>query len=311
MESVTLLDSQLYTEVCEGLSRPLKFLPSKLFYDKRGSELFEAICHTDEYYLTRTEIRIMENYIDEISTVIGEHVQLIELGSGSSRKTRILLDNLKNIYSYVPVDISESFLGRVSERLRAEYPGLKITPVAADYTRYFLLPGARPGARKIVYFPGSTIGNFTIEEAEGFIELTAQIAGDGGGLLIGFDLKKDASILENAYNDHEGLTATFNKNILVRINRELGANFNPALFKHKAFFNSWKSRIEMRLVSLVDQQVHIYDTPFYFAKGESIHTENSYKYTLEAFRKITSPFFKPLQVWTDYRQNFCVQFLTR
>ncbi|MDZ7807269.1 MAG: L-histidine N(alpha)-methyltransferase [Gracilimonas sp.] len=301
----------MLSEVLAGLSKAQKTLPSKYFYDKRGSELFEKICELEEYYPTRTELSIMKQNIDEISEKIGHHVKLIELGSGSSIKTRMILDHVNAIDSYVPVDISEEFLTDIVNDLQGEYPGLKIQPVAADYTEPFSIPGNNEAEnRKIAYYPGSTIGNFTKDNAKKFIGLISDLVGKQGGLLIGFDLIKDRRTLINAYDDAQGVTAEFNKNILERINRELDANFNIDLFEHKALFNENKSRIEMHLVSKIDQTVVVAGQEFIFVEGESIHTENSHKYSLESFREMTRSHFKYVTTWTDSENKFCVQFLT-
>ncbi|MFP8488693.1 L-histidine N(alpha)-methyltransferase [Gracilimonas sp. Q87] len=301
----------MLSEVLEGLSKPQKSLPSKYFYDKKGSELFEQICQLEEYYPTRTELSILEQNVDEISDKIGKHVRLIELGSGSSLKTRLILDNIDSIDSYVPVDISKDFLADIVQDLQEEYPGLKIQPVAADYTEPFDIPGSGDsGKRRIAYYPGSTIGNFTKDRAEGFIGLISKLVDKQGGLLVGFDLIKDRTTLINAYDDSKGITAAFNKNILKRINRELSADFDVDLFEHKALFNDAKSRIEMHLVSKKDQKITIAGREFAFDEGESIHTENSHKYSLESFRNMTKPYFEHVTSWTDSENKFCVQFLT-
>lgn len=300
----------MLSEVLEGLSKSRKSLPSKYFYDKRGSELFEKICQLEEYYPTRTEISIMKQNIDEISEKIGTRVQLIELGSGSSIKTRLILDHIKNIHSYVPVDISEKYLTGIVHDLKQEYPSLNIRPVAADYTEPYQIPGVEEsGSRRIAYYPGSTIGNFTRDRAEDFIELISKLVGHNGGLLIGFDLIKDRSLLINAYDDSKKVTAAFNKNILLRLNRELGANFDSEKFRHKALFNEVESRIEMHLISKTNQKVAIAGRDFLFKEGESIHTEDSHKYSLESFREMTEPHFKFVHSWTDSEKKFCVQFL--
>ena len=296
-------------EVLAGLSKSQKTLPSKYFYDKRGSELFELICGLDEYYLTRTELNIMEENIDDIAEELGGHIQLIELGSGSSVKTRLLLDHLNSIHSYVPVDISDDFLAEVSENLQAEYPLLDIVPVAADYTQPFDLPKIKPGVRRIAYYPGSTIGNFTKQNAAEFLELIAELVGEDGGLLIGFDLLKDKETLIDAYDDSKGVTAEFNKNILIRLNRELNANFDLDLFEHQAVFNEEKSRMEMHLVSREGQSVNISDIRLHFEKGETIHTENSHKYSLESFKELTDSHFRTVETWTDSDKMFAIQFL--
>jgi dimethylhistidine N-methyltransferase len=296
-------------EVLTGLSKSQKTLPSKYFYDKRGSELFELICGLDEYYLTRTELNIMEENIDDIAEELGGHIQLIELGSGSSVKTRLLLDHLNSIHCYVPVDISDDFLAEVSENLQAEYPLLDIVPVAADYTQPFDLPKIKPGVRRIAYYPGSTIGNFTKQNAADFLELIAELVGEDGGLLIGFDLLKDKETLIDAYDDSKGVTSEFNKNILKRLNRELNANFDLDLFEHHAVFNEEKSRMEMHLVSREGQSVIISGTRIHFEKGETIRTENSHKYSLESFKELTASHFKTVETWTDSDKMFAIQFL--
>ena len=310
MTKPSVKTSRILEEVLQGLQKPQKTLPSKYFYDKRGSELFEQICELEEYYPTRTKLSIMRENVEEITKKLGPNIQLIELGSGSSLKTRLLLNHLKNLHSYVPVDISDDFLANVAEDVQAEYPSLHIIPVAADYTQPFELPGTGPDTRRIAYYPGSTIGNFTKEKAAEFIALIAGLVGENGGLLIGFDLLKDKETLISAYDDSKGVTAEFNKNILWRINRELDATFDPDLFEHKAIFNKEKSRIEMHLVSQKNQMINIMGSAITFSKGETIHTENSHKYSLESFREITAPHFHPVKTWMDKKQQFAVQFLT-
>lgn len=302
--------SALLVDALEGLQKPQKTLPSKYFYDKRGSELFEEICTLEEYYPTRTELKIMNAHIHEITQSLQKHVQLVELGSGSSMKTRLLLDHLDDIHSYVPVDISEEFLNEVTANLKKEYPGLPITPVAADYTKPFFVPESELGVKKTAYFPGSTIGNFTREKAANFIELIAHLVGEEGALLIGFDLLKDRETLIDAYDDAKGVTAEFNKNILVRLNRELDANFDVDQFQHKAVFNEDQQRIEMHLVSTKKQEVSVNGKAISFEDGETIHTENSHKYSLESFRAMTAPHFKKVRTWTDDNQWFAVQLLS-
>lgn len=305
----TRVQSTMLKEVLDGLQKPQKTLPSKYFYDKRGSELFEQICELDEYYPTRTEFSIMHKNIEEITKQLGSNIQLIELGSGSSLKTRLLLDNLRNIDSYVPVEISDDFLADVAVDLGSEYPSLEIIPVAADYTQPFNLPETNSKTRRIAYFPGSTIGNFTKDEAAEFIALIAGMVGESGGLLIGFDLLKDKETLIDAYDDAKGITAEFNKNILWRINRELDANFNPDSFGHSAVFNEDKNRIEMHLISQKNQVVNIMDSIITFSEGETIHTENSHKYSLETFREITTSHFQLEKTWTDNKEMFAIQYL--
>ncbi len=305
-----ILHSELVQEVLEGLQKPQKKIPSKYFYDQRGSELFEKICNLEEYYPTDAEMAIMEQNIDEIAQKLGEDIELIEFGSGSSRKTRLLLSNLKNIVSYVPVDISKGFLYEQAELLKKEYPGLDIYPVAADYTKRFEIPAGIPSARKVVYFPGSTIGNFTRSKAKKFMRKIAHLVKPGGGLLVGVDMKKDIKTLEAAYNDAKGITAQFNKNLLVRLNREADADFDQEKFEHKAFYNKHKGRIEMHLESLTEHEVEVAGKKILFQKGETIHTENSYKYSADEFRDLASDFFKPEEMWKDQDHLFSVHYMT-
>ncbi|MEO7020446.1 MAG: L-histidine N(alpha)-methyltransferase, partial [Ktedonobacteraceae bacterium] len=298
-------------EILQGLQSTRKELPSKYFYDAVGSQLFEQICELDEYYPTRTELGIMQERADEMAALLGPHCLLIEYGSGSSTKTRLLLDALQEPAGYVPIDISKEQLLRSAADLTQAYPDLEVLPVCADYTSNFALPIPRTlVARKVAYFPGSTIGNFDREQAQRFLCQLARIC-QGGGLLIGVDLKKDFNILHRAYNDSQGVTAQFNKHLLVRINQELDADFQLQQFGHYAFYNPAQSRIEMHLVSLKNQTVHIGETEISFKLGESVWTESSYKYTLDEFAHLAaSAGFSVEQVWTDARQLFSVQYLT-
>ncbi|MGF1670540.1 MAG: L-histidine N(alpha)-methyltransferase [Balneolaceae bacterium] len=310
IQEKSAVSATMEEEVMDGLKHSPKTLPSKYFYDKRGSELFEQICELEEYYPTDTEISIMESNIDAISAALGKQIELIELGSGSSTKTRLLLKHLTDIAAYIPVDISRDFLHQQEEKLQKEFPGLAIYPVAADYTQSFTLPVGIHSSRKVVYFPGSTIGNFTPENARYFLCRIAQLIGDNGGLLIGVDTKKSTEVLERAYNDEQGVTAEFNKNLLVRLNREMNAGFDPDQFEHEAIYNEREGRIEMHLVSLCKQEVKIAGETIYFEKGETIHTENSYKYTPEEFAEIASGYFSTEKTWLDDRGYFCIHFLT-
>ena len=295
-------------EVKAGLAQPQKAIPSKYFYDQRGSALFDQITELDAYYPTRTETAIMERHIGGMAEQIGKSALLVEYGSGSSTKTRILLDHL-DLAAYVPIDISCEHLFRTSDGLAEAYPGLDILPVCADYTSAFALPDVR-AARTVVYFPGSTIGNFQPDEAEAFLRRIADVCGTGGGLLIGVDLKKDRATLEAAYDDSEGITAEFNLNVLRRINLELGADFDLDAFAHRAVYNAEKGRIEMYLVSRRDQQVLLDGTSVAFQEGETIHTENSYKYSLADFARLAARAgFAVEQVWTDEAERFSVQYL--
>ncbi len=301
----------LYTDIISGLEKHQKELPSKYFYDERGSELFELICNLDEYYPTDCEIEIMNDNIAEISSLVGSNVQLIELGSGSSIKTRLLLENLKNIAMYVPVDISSDYLKTIVAQLQEDYPDIPIRPVAADYTEPFQFPQTSKSEKKVIYFPGSTIGNFTKTAARMFLNNLGSKLDNHDGLLIGVDLKKDINVLEAAYNDRKGITAEFNKNILRRINRELGSNFNIENFEHRAHYNSTAGRIEMHLYSTKYQQVQINGRSFSFSKGESIHTENSHKYTVKEFEELVSESFTRVKTWTDSRNYFSVHYFEK
>ncbi len=311
-EAIELIDycpetDTFFDEVREGLARPQKAIPSKFFYDVRGSRLFDRITELPEYYPTRTEMDILRRYLDEIVRRIGPRCLLVEYGSGSSRKTRILLDHLDDPAGYVPIDISREHLLRSARTLRKAYPGLAVRPICADYTTSFDLP-ALGGARPVVFFPGSTIGNFTPEQATAFLARIAGIVGPGGGLFIGVDLQKDVSVIEAAYNDAEGVTEAFNKNLLARINRELGGTFDLDQFAHRACYNAEHGRIEMHLVSRADQCVRLGRLRIPFQQGETILTEYSYKYRLDDFAAIArAAGFDVEQVWTDDRQYFSVQ----
>jgi len=297
--------------VLAGLARADKELPCKFFYDERGSRLFEDICALEEYYPTRTEIAILRAHCRRIAELIGPSCQLVEFGSGSSVKVRILLESLRSVAAYTPVDISKEHLIRSAAALAADFPSLDVIAVCADYTRPFVIPRPRidPEARRVVFFPGSTIGNFTPEFAREFLTGTADTLGPGGALLIGVDLKKDPATLHAAYNDRKGVTADFNLNLLARINRELGGDFDLAGFGHLARYNEGEGRIEMHLVSLRKQTVHVNGCSFLFGKDETIHTECSYKYSVEEFQALAREAgFEPVEVWTDDRKLFSVHF---
>jgi dimethylhistidine N-methyltransferase len=298
-------------EVLRGLRSPQKELPCKLFYDELGSQLFEQITTLDEYYPTRTEMRIMRATASEIAARLGPECLLIEYGSGSSTKTRILLDHLDQPVGYVPIDISREQLQRSVAALADAYPRLRVLPVCADYTGALDLPHSIGSAgRRVAYYPGSTIGNFVPEDARRFLARIAHVCGQGGGLLIGVDLKKDPLMLHRAYNDALGITAAFNLNILTRLNRELGANFSLDQFRHYAFYNPVFDRVEMHLVSLSQQVVRVGDVSIRFDRGESIWTEGSYKYNLHEFAELANAAgWRVEQVWTDDRTLFSVQYL--
>lgn len=311
VNGVTTVTAGLYHDVMKGLSKKQKELPSKYFYDERGSDLFEQICQLEEYYPTDCEIEIMQRYIDEIVHCIGRNVQLVELGSGSSMKTRLLLRHCRDLAIYVPVDISGSFLIEASEKLRQEFENLDIRPVTADYTSVFEIPKAKSAEKCVIYYPGSTIGNFTSEKARDFLTSLGQNLTTGDGLLIGVDLEKDTDIIEAAYNDSKGITSEFNKNILRRLNRELDADFDQLSFRHLAFYNHKKNRIEMHLESLKSQDVKIDGQLVSFKKGETIHTENSHKYTIERFDEIAGALFRRRRTWTDEKKYFSVHYFER
>lgn len=295
----------LLEEIIEGLSKSQKELPSKLFYDKKGSSLFDEICELDEYYLTRTETSIMSENIEDICSVLGENCLLIELGSGSSKKIRLLLTGLESSAGYVPIDISEEHLLNSVRTLASDYPSLKIFPVSADYTQPFSLPNIdSTPTKKVVYYPGSTIGNFEPDYASQFLKRIAKDLEKGDGLLIGIDLKKDLNILEDAYNDKKGVTAEFNLNILERLNRELDTNFDMDHWDHRAFYNPEHGRIEMHLESLAQQDVKVNGSVIYHEQGETILTEYSYKYSIEDFEKLISHSYKLVKVWSDEENKF-------
>jgi dimethylhistidine N-methyltransferase len=298
-------------EVLSGLRKPQKELPSKYFYDERGSHLFEHICTLDEYYIPRIEAAIMEMYIGEMAELVGPRVLLIEYGSGDCKKARFLLDHLHQPVAYVPIDISRERLLSAAGDLAGDYPEMEVLPVCADYTSGFELPVPKGSSeRAVVYFPGSTIGNFDPLPAKLFLEHVAGVCGPGGGLLIGVDLKKDPLVLHRAYNDSQGVTDAFNLNLLERVNRELNCDFRPEWFQHYAFYNPRESRVELHLVSLREQTVHVDNVGIDFVEGESIWTESSYKFTIGEFEQTAAAAgFKVERTWTDEQRWFSVQYL--
>lgn len=305
------MSDEFREDVLEGLRRPYKSIPSKYFYDERGSELFEKISTLEEYYPTDAETEILKTYSDQISEVVGSNSLIIEFGSGSSTKTRLLLKELEDIAGYFPVDISRDFLLEEAEKLRKEFPGLDIQPVAADYTKPFELGVNGQASRRVIFFPGSTIGNFTPDEAREFLFQSANLLHKGGGLLIGVDLKKDPEILNKAYNDPDGVTAEFNLNLLQRMNRELDGNFDLEKFHHRAFYNESEGRVEMHLVSLDNQTVQVAGEKIEFKKGEMIHTENSYKYSVEEFEELISDRYTLQKTWLDSREYFSLHYFKK
>ena len=300
--------SDFLVDVLAGLSQQPRTLPCKYFYDARGAELFQKICELPEYYVTRTEIDILERYGAEIASELGPDVELIGLGTGAGTKTRILIEALDKPAVYMPVDISEKQLYESAALFRKVFPDLEVLPVCADYLQPVVLPASRRKAsRKVVYFPGSTLGNFEPDEAADFLRRIARLCGDGGGLLIGVDLQKDPGVIEAAYNDTQGVTAEFNLNLLVRANRELGADFDLKRWRHRAIYNSSEGRIEMYLISEKPQVVHINEHAFSFGAGEKILTEYSYKHTPDSFSKLASSAgFEFQRMWTDEGRLFGV-----
>jgi dimethylhistidine N-methyltransferase len=296
--------------VLNGLGRARKAIPCKFLYDARGSALFEEICRLPEYYPTRTEIAILEENSADIAAQMGPHCRLIEFGSGASQKVRVLLQALDRPAAYVPVDISREHLHDAATSLAEDFPSVPVIAVCADYTRSFPLP-ALPGAKgkRVGFFPGSTIGNFEPDGAVAFLSNYARVLGPGGEMLIGVDLKKDTEILDAAYNDRAGVTAAFNLNLLERANRELDGDLDLDRFEHLAFYSEAEGRVEIYIRSLADQQARIAGNHFHFSKDELIHTEYSYKYSVEDFRVLAARAgFRPVDTWTDPGELFSVHY---
>jgi dimethylhistidine N-methyltransferase len=303
--------SEFAADVLAGLTAVRKRLSPKYFYDRAGSELFERITELPEYYPTRCDIGILTEHAEDIAALIPARAAMIEFGSGSSAKTRIVLCRAKALIAYVPVDISAEFLRQQADALRREYPTIAMLPVVADFDKPFRLPAAVEKLPRVGFFPGSTIGNFEPHEAANLLRNAARILGKGASFIVGVDLVKDTRILQKAYNDSAGVTAQFNLNLLARINRELGGKFDLASFEHHAFYNRERSRIEMHLASLKRQRVRLLGECIDFRAGETIHTENSYKYSVEAFRAMArGAGWSPTAVWTDPKQYFSVHVLT-
>ncbi|MEM6511752.1 MAG: L-histidine N(alpha)-methyltransferase [Pseudomonadota bacterium] len=309
----TLESDDELEELVEGLTRDEKTISPKYFYDEVGSQLFDEITRLPEYYPTQTELGIMRDNIAEIAERVGRQASLIEFGSGSSMKTHVLLRGLDELAAYVPVDISEEHLVASAQALSDDYPELDIIPLVADFTKPFDLPSPRVmPLRNIVYFPGSTIGNFTHDDALSLLQVMYTEAGEGGALLIGVDLQKDPDVLERAYNDAAGVTAAFNRNMLRHLNREFDTDFDVESFAHDARYNTDAGRIELRLVAANEQHVHVGDTEITIEKGESILTEYSHKYTLAGFANMAARAgFRVDKVWTDADALFSVQYLVR
>lgn len=300
--------ADFFAEVIEGLSLCPKLIPPKFFYDERGSQLFEQITGLPEYYPTRTEQGILKENVQEIARIVGRSCLLVEPGSGNCEKVRLLLDVLQP-QAYVPMDISRDHLRKAAINLSSDYPWLDVHAACIDFTQPLDLSFCPPDSQRVAFFPGSSIGNFEPDNAVGFLAQVVQAVGPRGGMLIGVDLKKDRRILDAAYNDAAGVTAQFNLNLLQRINSELDADFDLNHFEHYAFYNEQKGRIEMHLISKSQQTVHIDQHTFEFFKGESIHTENSYKYTIEEFQSLAiRAGFVPVYLWTDANALFSVQY---
>lgn len=314
--SITVVDhapknEHFLQEVLRGLRASNKQLPCKYLYDEKGSALYDRICELPEYYPARAEFEIMEDAAGEMADVLGENLMLVEYGSGSSLKTRLLLDVLKQPAAYVPVDISREHLRRSVAELAVEYPQIEMLPVCADFTKRFALPAStRRPTRNAVYFPGSTIGNLGKVQAAALLAGAAERCGPGGVLLIGVDLVKDRETLVRAYDDSAGVTAAFNLNLLIRMNCELGANFDVERFQHRAVWVEDCDRIEMHLVSEVKQSVRVGGESIHFEEGETICTEHAHKYTFESFEKLAeNAGFSVERVWTDKKKLFSVQLL--
>jgi dimethylhistidine N-methyltransferase len=308
--SAVRLDAGFLEDVLDGLGQADKTLPAKYFYDERGSRLFDRICELEEYYPTRTETNLLARHADAIAAKVGKGVTLLELGSGSSTKVRLLLDRLDQPAAYIPVDISREHLQVSADRLAADYPGLKVKPIFADYVQGFPLSVEGGPERTLAFFPGSTIGNFHPQEAQTFLARLGRQLGAGARLLIGVDLKKSRQRLEAAYNDVAGVTAAFNLNLLERINRELDGTFDLDGFAHTAFYNERLSRIEMHLKSLHPQTALVAGVPFRFDKGETIHTEDSYKYSVEEFTKLAQGAgWSADSTWSDDEGLFSIHLL--
>lgn len=285
-------------DVLLGLANVPKTIPSKYLYDRAGSALFDRITQLPEYYPCRSELALLRDARDDLARVVPPHAHIIEYGAGSLLKVRLLLDALRAPATYVPLDISSDWLIAAGKQLASDYPSLRVRPVTADFSRPCEIP-LPPGPR-IAFFPGSTIGNFVPDDAHVFLERVRSQLGHGGGLVIGVDLKKDPDILWRAYNDEAGVTAAFNRNVLTRVNREIGAGFDCRLFRHYAPYNANEGRVEMHLVTDCTQAVHVGGRLFCFREGESIHTENSYKYTIDEFRTLArGAGFLPSEVWSD------------
>lgn len=298
-------------DALNGLSASPKTMSPKYFYDQKGSQLFDAICDTQEYYVTRTEIDLLQNLLPTLNKLAGPGAAIVEYGSGASVKVRTLLEGLENVSTYLAIDISRAHLIEACRTLAGDYPDITIGAICADFTAPITLPEiSREQGRVVGFLPGSTIGNFAPKDAKDFLARAAKMLGAGGALLLGVDLKKDPDILNAAYNDTQGVTAAFNLNLLTRMRGELGAKLNQDTFHHRAFYNGDQGRIEMHLESETNQTVRLDGQEFTFSAGETIHTENSYKYGLEEFASLAeSAGFRAKHAWTDPKGLFSLHWL--
>jgi len=294
----------------DGLERPYKAIPCRFLYDDRGSALFDRICELPEYYLTRTEMRVLADNASAIAAAVGPDAQLIELGSGSCDKIAVLLDRFESPWGYVPIDISRDHLLAGAGRVQARYPRLWIEAICADYAQMFDLPPNAGGGRRVAFYPGSTIGNLDPADALAFLSLWAERLRPGALMIVGVDLRKSKLVIEAAYDDAQGVTAQFSLNLLARANRELGADFDLRHFEHRAVYDGDSGRVRIDLVSRCDQHVHIAGTTFAFARGEPLHVEDSWKYAAEDFQALArGAGFRPIDVWADEQELFSVHLL--
>lgn len=302
--------AEFLLDLKQGLARQRKSISPKYFYDAPGSDLFDQICKLPEYYPTRTELSILQKHAREIALHLGPHAEILEFGAGSMQKVRVLLDAMDRPARYIPIDISAEHLHASALKMTKAYPHLQVEPLTADYTQDLVLPpDMPPEGRRVGFFPGSTLGNFEPLEALRFMRMCARTL-QGGSLILGADLVKSPERLHAAYNDTQGVTADFNRNVLARANRELGANFQLDQFVHSAFYNAPFQRIEMHLMSTCQQSVQVGGASFSFAQGETLHTENSYKFTVDGLRQLAQRAgFTPGQTWTDPDQQFCLLWL--
>lgn len=304
---------QFRADALAGLAARPRAIPCKYLYDERGSALFEGICETGDYYVTRADLALHEAHLDEIEAAIGPDAHIIEFGSGAGIKIRKILGASDHLRAYTPIEISGEALAQSVAALEEQFPGMEIRPLQADYTQDIPAEKFRldpPARRRVIYFPGSTISNFTHDEAHAFITRMARIAGPGGGALIGVDLIKAPERLERAYDDAEGVTAAFNRNLLARLENDLGAALEADAFEHRAVYDAERERIEMHLVAARDTAIELDGRRFDFAAGDSIHTENSHKYSIEGFRALVEGTgFRPVDVWTDPDGLFSMHYL--